>query len=276
MLGAIIGDVVGSVYEFHNTKTKDFPLFSQKSCFTDDTILTCAVAEWLIAPQKNNPADFLKKWGVLYKDRTYEDGKVAAFGKGFSNWLETGIAPNSKTNGCVMRISPVFALKSYEQALEKALEITKVTHNHQESLAAVATYVKAGFMLKDKVSVQVIKNEISQSFGYDLSKSADEIRPDYNKFYCSCKNSVPQAMICALDAASFEDAIRTAVSLGGDSDTLAAMAGGLAEQRFGVPNNLKTQVMPYLDSRVKSAVQNFYAHKNEFVMQKYAAGKQCR
>jgi len=133
MLGAIIGDVVGSVYEFCNIKTKDFPLFSKTSCFTDDTILTCAVADWMLSAPKENPADFLKKWGDLYKDRTYENGKIAAFGKSFMSWLETGVAPNSKTNGCVMRISPIFALKTYDEAIEKAQEITKVTHNHQES-----------------------------------------------------------------------------------------------------------------------------------------------
>jgi len=259
MIGAIIGDIIGSPYEFHNIKTKDFPLFSDKCCFTDDTILTCAMAEWLLSSQE--PEKVLLKWGKLYASRTYEDGKIGAFSGGFSKWLENQDPYNAKSNGCVMRISPIFwGCKDKEEALKKAFEFTKITHNHEESLNATGAYVETGFLLKDGTNPQIIKNYISHKYQYDLSQSLDEIRPNYNKFYCSCKNSVPQAIIAALDATSYENAVRNAVSLGGDSDTLAAMAGGLAEIRFGVPENIQQEAVQYMDGNVIEMLQKFY-HK---------------
>lgn len=257
MLGAIIGDIVGSPYEFHNIKSKDFELFCDKCCFTDDTILTCATAEWLLT--NNNPKDIFKKWGNLYKNRVYEDGKVGAFGKGFSKWLETGEAYMAKTNGCIMRLSPIpLMVDDLRLALDKAIELTSMTHNHPESLLATRVYIETMYMAKKSISPLIIKNYITNKYGYDLSLSVSEIRPDYNKFYTSCKNSVPQAIVCALDANSYEDAIRNAVSLGGDSDTLACMAGGIAEMRFGVPENIKKQAFEYMDSNVSGMLTKFY------------------
>lgn len=260
MLGAIVGDIVGSPYEFHNIKRKDFELFCDKCCFTDDTIMTCATADWLLSNKK--PEEVLKKWGELYMDRSYEEGKVGAFGPGFTNWLKTGEAYNAKTNGCIMRLSPIsLMIDDLKIALDKAVELTKVTHNHPESLLATRVYIETMYMAKKDVSPSIIKNYITNKYGYDLSKSVDEIRPDYNKFYTSCKNSVPQAIICALEATSYEDAIRNAVSLGGDSDTLACMAGGIAEMRFGVPENIKKQAVKYMDSNVLSAIKKAYEKK---------------
>ena len=141
-----------------------------------------------------------------------------------------------------MRLSPIpLLVDDLKVALDKAIELTSITHNHPESFLATRVYIETMYMAKKGVSSDIIKNYITTKYGYDLSKSVDEIRPDYNKFYSSCKNSVPQAIICALDANSYEDAIRNAVSLGGDSDTLACMAGGIAEMRFGVPENIKKQ-----------------------------------
>ena len=257
MLGAIIGDIVGSPYEFHNIKRKEFELFCDKCCFTDDTILTCATAEWLLSGK--NPEELLKKWGNLYQERSYEDGKVGAFGPGFTNWLKTGEAYGAKTNGCIMRLSPIpLMIDDLKLALDKAVELTKLTHNHPESLLATRVYIETMYMAKKGISSPIIKNYITNKYGYDLSVSVDEIRPNYNKFYTSCKNSVPQAIICALDANSYEDAIRNAVSLGGDSDTLACMAGGIAEARFGVPETIKKQATKYMDTNVSSAVAKFY------------------
>ena len=257
MLGSIIGDIVGSPYEFHNIKSKDFELFSENCCFTDDTILTCATAEWLLSNKK--PEEILKKWGNLYKNRTYENGKVDAFGQGFTKWLKTGEAYGAKTNGCIMRLSPIpLMIDDLKLALKKAVELTSITHNHPESVLATRVYIETMYMVKQGTSSQIIKNYITNKYGYDLSKSVDEIRPDYNKFYCSCKNSVPQAIVCALDANSYEDAIRNAVSLGGDSDTLACMAGGIAEIKFGVPENIKEQAFTFMDENVSNAVANFY------------------
>ena len=261
MIGAIVGDIVGSPYEFHNIKCKDFELFCDKCCFTDDTILTCATAEWLLTDQK--PEEVLKKWGNLYKNRTYENGQVGAFGQGFTRWLETGESYQAKTNGCIMRLSPiVLMVDDLKKALDKAVELTSVTHNHPESLLATRVYIETMYMAKKGVSSPMIKNYISHKYGYDLSKSVDEIRKDYNKFYTSCKNSVPQAIVCALDAVSYEDAIRNAVSLGGDSDTLACMAGGIAEMRFGVPEHIQKQASKFMDDNVSSTISKFYQKVN--------------
>lgn len=257
LLGAIIGDIVGSPYEFHNIKTKEFNLFSENSRFTDDTILTCATAEWLLTDEE--PEKILKKWGNRYKNRTYENGSVAAFGSGFMAWLETGRAYQAKTNGCIMRLSPIpLMIDDVKKALRKAAELTSITHNHPESLMAARAYIETMYQVKKGIKPAIIKNYISHKFGYDLSESVDEIRPGYNKFYCSCKKSVPQAIICALDAESYEDAIRNAVSLGGDSDTLACMAGGIAEMRFSVPENLKRKAAAYWDENVSVMVNRFY------------------
>lgn len=257
MLGAIIGDVIGSPYEFHNVKTKEFEVFKKECCFTDDTILTCATAEWLLTHQK--PEKILRKWGLFYQARTYENGTVPAFGKSFTAWLKTNKPAAMKTNGCVMRISPIGLMETdLKNAIKKAVRLTKITHNHPESLTAAKAYIETMFLVRKKIPVSLIKNYISQKYGYDLSKRVDDIRPEYNKFYSSCKNTVPQAIICALDSVSYEDAIRNAVSLGGDSDTLACMAGGIAEARFGVPAGFKQKVMPFLDDRIKTIINRFY------------------
>lgn len=257
MLGAVVGDIIGSPYEFHNIKSKDFELFCDKCCFTDDTILTCATAEWLLTG--NNPSEILKKWGNLYKNRTYDNGAVGAFGKGFTNWLKTGEAYGAKTNGCIMRLSPIpLMVDDLKFAMNKAIELTSITHNHPESLLATRVYIETMYMAKKDISPLIIKNYITNKYGYDLSKSIDEIRPNYNKFYTSCKNSVPQAITCALDACSYEDAIRNAVSIGGDSDTLACMAGGIAEVRFGVPDVIQQQAVKFMDSNVSTMIADFY------------------
>jgi len=261
MLGAVIGDIIGSPYEFHNIKTKEFELFCDRCCFTDDTILTCATADWLLTG--GDPEDALLKWGKYYQDRTYENGTVNAFGKGFSQWLENQVPYSSKTNGCIMRLSPViFAFNNKNEALTHAFRLTKITHNHEESLNATGAYIETAFLLKQKVPSQIIKNVIAHKYQYNLSQSVDDIRKNYNKFYCSCKNSVPQAIICALDATSYEDALRNAVSLGGDSDTLAAMAGGLAQISFDIPLHIRQAAFKYMDSRVIQTVRQF---ENSFV-----------
>lgn len=262
MLGGIIGDIIGSPYEFHNIKSKEFDLFCDKCCFTDDTILTCATAEWLLTNKK--PEELLKKWGNLYKNRTYDDGNIGAFGQGFSKWLETGEAYNAKTNGCIMRLSPIpLMIDDLKVALDKAIKLTSITHNHPESLLATRVYIETMYMAKKGITSPMIKNYITSKYGYDLSMSVDEIRPNYNKFYVSCKNSVPQAIICALDANSYEDAIRNAVSIGGDSDTLACMAGGIAEMRFGVPEHIIKRAEKFMDNNVSSVITKFYQRINQ-------------
>ncbi len=258
MLGAVIGDIVGSRFEFHNIKTKDFSLFDESCCFTDDTILTCAVAEHLISKQPIE--ETLRKWALKYQNRTYEKGEIGAFGKGFLQWVNTGVSINSSSNGCVMRISPLFSIKQDMQSLfKKADDITKITHNHSESLNAVHAYLETGFMIQNLIPIKQIKETISRKYQYNLHQNLDEIRPNYNHFYVQCKNSVPQAIICALDANSYEDALRNAVSLGGDSDTLACMAGGLAELRFKIPKNIIAEAKKYMDKDIIKLIEQFYS-----------------
>ena len=174
MLGAITGDIIGSVYEFHNIKTKNFPLFSEKSTFTDDSILTCATAEWLLS--NKDAKEIFLKWGHVYQNRTIENGKIPAFGKGFMGWLQSGQPYGAKTNGCVMRISPIGLMeKDIEIALKKAIYLTNMTHNHPESLNYTTAYIETMFLVKKKTPIPLIKNYISTKYGYDLSKSIDDM-----------------------------------------------------------------------------------------------------
>ncbi len=254
MLGAVIGDIVGSVYEFNNIKTKEFKFFSEKGYFTDDTILTCASADWLL--NGGNAKDFLVKWGNKYINRNVQAPQTP-FGKGFMDWLKDKEHKPymANTNGCVMRISPVaYLIRNTKEALKKAEQFSNVTHNHIESLNAVRAYIETVHKCFNKENSNSVRKYISDKYGYDLTKSVDEIRQDYNKFYCTCKNSVPQAIVCALEANSFEDGIRNAVSLGGDSDTLACMCGAIVEARFGIPNDIKEKAFQYLDDNIKKII----------------------
>lgn len=250
MIGAIIGDVVGSRFEFHNIKTKNFDLWHNDCHPTDDTILTCAVADWLL--HGGTPEKYLFTWGNKYKHIKYENGIIPPFGPAFTNWLDSQQPYNANTNGCIMRLSPIFDfyIDDLEKMFYTAKTLTCVTHNHPESIIATRAYIETGYMLKNNENITNIKNTISQKYDYNLFQSVDEIRPNYNKFYCKCKNSVPQAIVCAITATSFEDAVRNAISLGGDSDTLATMAGGLAEIRFGISGEFQEKVKKYLDKNM--------------------------
>ena len=256
MLGSVIGDIIGSPYEFHNIKTKDFPLFSSKCCFTDDTILTCATTDWLLSEKDAKTS--LQDWGKNYQDRTYENGKVAPFGKGFLKWLSDGIPYGAKTNGCIMRLSPVaWLINGQKTGLKKGTHLTSLTHNHPESFRATRAYLDTLYLMKRKTPVPIIKNYIEHKYKYNLSDSIDTLREKNDKFYCSCSKTVPQAIACALQAVSYEDAVRNAVSLGGDSDTLAAMAGGIAEIRFGIPPKIVKEAQTFLDKKTKLIIARF-------------------
>lgn len=255
MYGAVIGDIVGSVYEWNNIHNKDFLLFNERGGFTDDTVLTMATAEWVM--DGGNPEDYLLKWGRLY-DGLNDFGK-GWFGKGFREWVANpGRQPyKADTNGAVMRISPVpFLIRDTNQALEKAMEFTMVTHNHPDSIRAVRAYVTVMHDIFDGMDSRDIKKHIAQDFCYDMERPVGSLQ--YKKFIYSCNGTVPQAMICALDASSFEDALRNAVSLGGDSDTLACMAGALAEARFGVPKDVGNKALEYLDNNVLGVLKKMY------------------
>ncbi len=257
MLGAIIGDIVGSIYEFSNIKKKDFPFWGKYCEYTDDSILTIATAAWLL-----HGGDVAK----YYSKYAEENGTpLGGYGRMFRRWVTRTIVDEdfspyySCGNGSAMRIAPVGWVDSEipfygeRYILKMAQTSAECTHNHPEGIkGAQATALCIYLARKGKTSNE-IRNRIEKNFGYDLSFSVDEIRPRYswkgldgtgNGGTCQC--SVPQAITCALEATDFEDAIRNAISIGGDSDTIGCIAGGIAEALFGIPNDIREKGMSYL------------------------------
>tara|TARA_R110000764_G_scaffold69045_2_gene143071 strand:- start:496 stop:1308 length:813 start_codon:yes stop_codon:yes gene_type:complete len=239
MLGAIIGDIVGSKYEFNNIKTKDFPLFSEGCSFTDDTLLTIAVADWLL----DGTSDLTEK--LVSYTREYPH---LSYGQRYRRWaFGSDHRPyNSYGNGAAMRVAPVlWFAQSPEEAKDLARASAEVTHNHPEGIKGAQATALAGWLGGDGFSPEDIRDIITGEFGYDLTKTVDEIREDY-AFDETCQGTVPQAIICALEATDFEDAIRNAISIGGDSDTVAAITGGVAEAMFPIPHDIAREAMAYL------------------------------
>jgi len=254
MKGAIIGDIVGSRFEFDSSfKSKDFELFHNDCKFTDDTAMTCAVADWILSPENVSelPAAMLNRYVMHGKDRSY--------GGGFEQWLNTWERGPycSFGNGAAMRISPALLVSSVgvRPMLEAVEQITGVSHNHPEGMRGAMTTAGAiltghlGGKPKDLL-------RFGRACGYDMSMTVDEIREDYS-FDESCQGTVPQALICVAEAVDFEDAIRNAVSLGGDSDTLAAIAGSIAERFFGEPWELWLAARKYLPDSIWNVEKTF-------------------
>ncbi len=230
MLGAIIGDIAGSIYEHNSHKSKDFPFFGPGADFTDDTVCTIAVADALLHGKP--PGDTLYEWCTRYPKRGY--------GGMFAQWLRAWERRpyGSFGNGAAMRVSPAGLLgKTLDEALAMARAVTEVTHDHPEGLKGAAATVHAIFVARSGEPPERIRAVIQSEYKYDLARTVDEIRPGYH-FNPTCQESVPEALICAFEAKDFEDAIRNAISIGGDSDTVAAIAGGVAELLFGVPEEL--------------------------------------
>ena len=248
MLGAITGDIVGSIYEHSNIKTKEFPFFGQGCTFTDDTVCTVAVADWLMSG--DDCAGHLHRHVRRHPDRGY--------GAMFRKWAMYGGGPyNSWGNGSAMRVSPVAHVARDEaELLDLAKRSSSVTHNHPDAVAGAQAVALAMWMAKTGVDVTAIRGEIADRFGYDLSQSVDDIRPWY-RFYVSCAGTVPQAITCALEAANYEDAVRNAVSIGGDTDTVACITGGIAEVMFGVPDDIAETARSYLTDDLVEVVDRF-------------------
>ncbi|MBN1363325.1 MAG: ADP-ribosylglycohydrolase family protein [Syntrophaceae bacterium] len=250
MIGAVAGDIIGSVYEWHHIKTKDFVLFSEESHFTDDSVLTIALADSILTGTPY--ADNLRTFYRWYPDR--------GFGGYFRCWAQnTESGPyNSWGNGAAMRISPVgYAYNDLDAVLDKSKEFTEITHNHPEGIKGAQATAAAIFMARTEKSKSAIMKFIEKEFHYDLSKNVDEIRPTY-KFDESCQGTVPQALRAFIDSTDFEDAIRTAVSLGGDSDTLACITGGVAQAFYGkVPKAIQKKVYSILDDRLGEITRKF-------------------
>jgi ADP-ribosylglycohydrolase len=225
MIGAIAGDIIGSVYETRPIKTKDFPLFQRRCRFTDDSVLTIAVAEAVMTD-----GDYLR-W-VREIGRRYPR---AGYGAAFSRWLHAAASEpyNSWGNGAAMRVSPVgWAFDSLDEVLREAARSAAISHNHPEGIKGAQAVALAVFLARTTRDKELIRRELRERFGYDLSRTVETIRPAYS-FDVSCQGTVPEAIIAFLDADGYEDAVRNAVSLGGDSDTLACIAGAVAEACYG-------------------------------------------
>lgn len=253
MFGALIGDLVGSVYEWNNIKTKDFaPLIAAKAFLTDDSVLTVAVADALL--HQRPMAESLKDWGRRYPDSDW--------GGRFSRWLfsEDGAPYDSFGNGSAMRCSPAALLAgSLEEALELACLTALPTHNHPEGIKGAQATVLATYLARQGRDADHIRAAVAEFSGYDLARTVDDIRPGY-RFDVTCQGSVPEALICALEAESFEDAIRNAISIGGDSDTLAAIAGPVAEARFGIPEDIGAQAWARVPRDMREVMEALYAN----------------
>ncbi|MEM9118278.1 MAG: ADP-ribosylglycohydrolase family protein [Cyanobacteria bacterium P01_F01_bin.56] len=252
MLGAIAGDMIGSVYEFDNHRSKNFPLFTTATTFTDDTILSVAVADVLL-----NSGDYAQAFKKYY--RRYPN-PAGSYGARFHQWAAAPtVAPyNSWGNGSAMRVSPVgFAGNSLASVLTEAEKTAAVTHNHPEGIKGAQATAAAIFLARQGRSQDDIRKFVMEQFGYNLQRTVDDIRPVYS-FNESCQGTVPEAIIAFLDATDFEDAIRNAVSLGGDSDTLTCITGGIAEAFYGgVPDHIRQPVLERLDEPLRNVVEEF-------------------
>lgn len=235
MLGALVGDIIGSVYEFHNVKSTDFELFTPWNNFTDDSIMTLAVAKWLMEDKTHSQYHLVKCMQELGKK--YPD---AGYGGHFGWWLtQDNPQPyNSWGNGSGMRVSPVgLYAKTLDEALALAAVTASVSHNHPEGVKGAQAIAASVFLCKEGKSKQEIKEYVEKTFGYDLNRTIAEIRPYYD-FDVSCQGSVPEAIIAFLEGNSFEEVIRLSISIGGDSDTIACMAGAIAACMYPIPEDM--------------------------------------
>ncbi|MFZ1519452.1 MAG: ADP-ribosylglycohydrolase family protein [Ignavibacteriaceae bacterium] len=251
MLGAITGDIIGSVYEFDSLKPEyDFPLFVKDSEFTDDTVLTVALADSIL-----NDFFYLDKLRQYY--RGYPD---AGYGGMFHKWarFKNPKPYNSWGNGSAMRVSPVgWAYNDLETVLQKAKESAEVTHNHPEGIKGAQATASAIFISRTKHSKKEIKEFVEKNFSYNLDLDLEELRKNY-RFNESCQDTVPQAIFTFLISDNFEDSIRKAIYIGGDSDTLACINGSIAEAFYGgVPEEIKPEVYKRMDSRITIITNDF-------------------
>ena len=274
MLGAIIGDTIGSVYEFNNIKTTDFPLFDPRCDYTDDSILTMAVAQWLLTdPQHGMDTletiflDFAKKYPC----------PMGGYGGGFSRWLfhpetlgdygshdfnpGTRHPYNSFGNGAAMRCSANgWMFDTLEETERVAGLSAAITHSHPEGIKGAQSTAAAIFMARHGASKEEIRDYISAKYGYNLNRTCDEIRPVYD-WDSSCQGTVPEAMVAFFDSTDFESAIRLAVSLGGDSDTLACITGGIAEAFYNViPDDIALKMWSLLPDDFKAILKKMEQH----------------
>ncbi len=251
MLGAVVGDIIGSVYEKRAIKTVDFELFTKHSRFTDDTVLTIATADCIL--QDGDYTKFYQDYGRRFPKKGY--------GGTFQNWIFSADPQpyNSWGNGSAMRVSPIAsAFDEIADALFEAKKSAMVTHNHPEGVKGAQAVVAAMYLAQDDCSKKEIRAYIESNFGYDLSRTVKEIRPTY-KFDVSCQGSVPEAIIAFLDSTDFESAVRLAISLGGDADTQAAIAGSIAEAFYRkIPDTIIQECKKRLPDDFIEVIDKFY------------------
>ncbi len=264
MLGAIFGDIVGSVYEFNNTHDYNFRMLSKHSRPTDDSFMTLAVAKALMETFgkddetiKQALVENMQKIG-----RKYPDG---AYGGRFNGWLwDDDPKPyNSFGNGSAMRVSPAgWLYRTLDETLHAAELTAEVTHNHPEGIKGAQAIAAAIFLARAGADKGQIINYLANKFEYNLFRSLDEIKEDYG-FYEICQKSVPEAIIAFYEGENFEDVIRKAISLGGDSDTIACMAGSIAEAYYGMPGEYKKETLRRLSPELEKITHDFHSFYHE-------------
>ena len=255
MLGVVIGDIAGSRFEFNNYRYTDFEIFAPDSDFTDDTVCATAVVDWLLQGAQDNLIDIIRGWCANYPC------PKGAYGGGFLRWLHSSNPQpyNSWGNGSAMRVSAVgWAFDDLNTTLEYACRSASMTHNHPEGIKGAQAVAAAVFWARNGHNKEQIREQTQQLFGYSLQQSCDDIRP-YYQFSESCQETVPQAITAFLESNDFEHAVRLAVSLGGDSDTLAAITGSIAEAFYGIPSTMREQALAVLPRHIAEVILAFEA-----------------
>lgn len=256
MLGAMIGDIVGSIYEWHNHRSKRFPLFGDGCEFTDDSVMTAAVAQAIL--DCDGDYSNLSKHAVREMQKIGRNYPNCGYGGRFFDWMfsDNPKPYNSFGNGSAMRVSPVgFAAASAEQAKEMSLAVTAVTHNHLEGIKGAEAVAVSIFAALAGATLSEIKRLVTRDY-YEIDFTLDEIRGTY-RFNETCQDTVPQAFEALFESTGFEDAIRNAISVGGDSDTLAAITGGMAQAVYGIPKEIRDMALTYLDKTTYGILQQF-------------------
>lgn len=256
MLGALIGDIAGSPYEWSNCKSKDFPLLEPRCRMTDDSVMTAAVASAVLMGDLEN-LDAFRQNVITEMRRLGNQFPGLGYGPRFERWLkaEDPQPYHSLGNGSAMRVSPVaWAAESLSQCLSLAKASAEVTHDHPDGIAGACCVAGAVYLARTGADKEAIRDHVTRY--YPLNFTLDEIREAY-QFDVSCAGSVPQAMEAFLEAADFEDAIREAVSIGGDSDTIACMAGAVAAAFYGIPRDIREAALPFLEGEVRNIFDRF-------------------
>ena len=265
LMGAILGDIAGSIYEFDPHKSTDINLQDKRMDYTDDTIMTIAVADWILNDKrhtKNGLVERMQQWGRRYPH------PMGAYGNMFSQWLRSDnpMPYNSWGNGSAMRVSAVgFAFDTLEETMNVAKKCAEVTHDHPEGIKGALATAAAIFMARTGSPKEVIRRYITDTFGYNLDRSCDDIRPTYG-FDGSCQGTVPESIIAFLDSKDYEDALRLCISLGGDADTMGAITGAIAGAYYNkIPYALYEFGMEKLPKDIQNVVGLFNSKYGQII-----------